>query len=302
MERTDLESVEVLAEGLAFPEGPVALADGSVLVVEIAAGRVTRVESDGRKHTVAEVGGGPNGAALGPDGALYICNNGGMSRRGRSEPSIQRLELATGQVDVLYTQSDGLPLQAPNDIVFDAVGGFWFTDFGGDSIHYATVDGSGIETAIRWTQAPNGVGLAPSGDVLYWSETYTRQLHRRKLSGPGQVVTSPSHDVPSLIRGTAPDPWTVVIGLPGRQQFDSLAVEGSGAVCIGTLIEGGVTVVGPDGDHDFYSHPIMAADGAVTNICFGGDDLRTAYVTCSVTGLLLRCRWPRPGLRLNWQS
>lgn len=296
------ESVEVLAGGLAFPEGPVAAADGSVLVVEMNAGRITRIRPDGLTCPVADVGGGPNGAAVGPDGALYICNNGGLVRGGSGSPSIQRVDLGSGRVDILYTECDGRPLRAPNDIVFDREGGFWFTDFASDTIHYAAADGTRIEAAVRWVHGPNGIGLAPSGDVLYWSETYTRQVHRRRLSRPGSVVPSPGHDVPSLLRGLEPDPWTVMLGLPGRRQFDSLAVEENGAVCVGTLIEGGVTVVWPDGGYEFYSHPAMEADGAVTNICFGGDDMRTAYITCSVTGVLLRCRWPRPGLRLHWQG
>ncbi|MFZ8368791.1 SMP-30/gluconolactonase/LRE family protein, partial [Staphylococcus aureus] len=64
---------------LAFPEGPIALADGSVIVVEIAGGRLTRVSPSGKKYTIAELGGGPNGAAIGPDGKCYVCNNGGFS-------------------------------------------------------------------------------------------------------------------------------------------------------------------------------------------------------------------------------
>jgi len=57
--------IRTLAEGLGFPEGPVALADGSVLLVEIFAGTLTRVSPDGTKTIVARPGGGPNGAALG---------------------------------------------------------------------------------------------------------------------------------------------------------------------------------------------------------------------------------------------
>src|SRR5690242_9761111 len=66
-----------ITDGLGFPEGPVAMADGSVLVTELQHGRVTRVHPDGRKETVAEPGGSPNGLAIGPDGALYVCNSGG---------------------------------------------------------------------------------------------------------------------------------------------------------------------------------------------------------------------------------
>ena len=71
--------MKILTDGLRFPEGPVALDDGSVIVCDIEAGRVTRVSPDGTKETVAETGGGPNGAALGPDGRLYVCNSGGFA-------------------------------------------------------------------------------------------------------------------------------------------------------------------------------------------------------------------------------
>ena len=66
-----------IATGLKFPEGPVAMDDGSVIIVEIPIGRITRVTMDGKLHTVATPGGGPNGLAVGPDGHLYCCNNGG---------------------------------------------------------------------------------------------------------------------------------------------------------------------------------------------------------------------------------
>jgi gluconolactonase len=300
-EQIELESPEVVAEGLAFPEGPVAFPDGSVVLVEIAAGRVTRVEPDGDVTLLAQLEGGPNGAAVGPDGGLYICNNGGLGRQAGATPCIQRLDLGDGSVDVLYTESGGRPLRSPNDIVFDDKGGFWFTDLGGGAIHYATPDGKRIETAIYGLHSPNGIGLSPSGDVLYWAETLTRQVHRRRLDGPGSMVKSPNHDWVPVSRGRQPDPWTFILGLPGRVQLDSLAVEASGSVCVGTLVEGGVTVVDPDtGTYSFYTHPILERDGAVTNICFGGDDMSTAYITCSGTGLLVRCRWPRAGLPLHW--
>ena len=66
-----------ITDGLRFPEGPIAMADGSIVLVEMFGPRLTRVAPDGTKTTIAEIEGGPNGAAVGPDGAIYLCNNGG---------------------------------------------------------------------------------------------------------------------------------------------------------------------------------------------------------------------------------
>ena len=110
---TELREV---ASGLEFPEGPIAMSDGSVLVVEIKRGTLTRVRPDGAVEIVAETGGGPNGAAIGPDGKVYICNNGGFEwhdLRGMLIPgdqpadysggSIQRVDLESGSVETVWT-------------------------------------------------------------------------------------------------------------------------------------------------------------------------------------------------------
>ncbi len=73
-----MSDFEILAEGLQFPEGPIAMPDGSVILVEIKRGTLTRVWN-GRSEVIAKIGGGPNGAAFGPDGAVYITNNGGFA-------------------------------------------------------------------------------------------------------------------------------------------------------------------------------------------------------------------------------
>ena len=73
-----MAEMTLVADGLRFPEGPVVMPDGSVILVEIAEGRITRVAADGTKTAIATPGGGPNGLAMGPDGKLYCCNNGGF--------------------------------------------------------------------------------------------------------------------------------------------------------------------------------------------------------------------------------
>ena len=296
-----------IASGLEFPEGPIAMPDGSLLVVEIKRGTLTRVTPDGKLRVVAETGGGPNGAAIGPDGKVYVCNNGGFEwhqHAGLTFPGnqpasyiggrIQRVDLATGKVEDLYTECDGRPLRGPNDIVFDSTGGFWFTDFGKTrerdrdrtGVFYARPDGSMIREEIFPLDGPNGVGLSPDEKRLYVAESFTGRLWAWDLLEPGRVKPSPT----GFGNG-----GSLVVGLPGMQLFDSLAVDGAGNVCVGTLVNGGISVISPDGRS--VEHLAMP-DTLTTNICFGGRDLRTAYVTLSTTGRLAATEWPRPGLKL----
>ena len=123
--------IREIASGLKFPEGPIALPGGDVLLVEIARGTLSRVSPDGRVEVVAHTGGGPNGAAMGPDGKVYVCNNGGFEwidmGGGRLRPAhqphdysggrIERVDLANGRVEVLYTHGPNGPLRGPNDLV-----------------------------------------------------------------------------------------------------------------------------------------------------------------------------------------
>ena len=305
----DIPEIEVVATGLEFPEGPIAMGDGSVLLVEIARGTLSRVAADGRVEVVAKTGGGPNGAAIGPDGKCYICNNGGfewVERRGRIYPGdqaadyrggrIERVDLDTGAVEVLYEEADGIPLRGPNDLVFDADGGFWFTDHGKTrprqrdrtGVFYAKADGSLIEEAIFPLEAPNGIGLAPDEDELYVAETPTGRLWAFPLAGPGQLAGE---------RADRPDGGRLVRGRQGYFLFDSLALDAKGNVCIATIIDGGITVLSPlGGEPGFVPMP----DRLTTNICFGGENLQTAYITLSSTGQLVSLPWETPGLPLNF--
>ena len=299
----ELREIKILAEGLEFPEGPIALADGSVLVVEIVGGRLTRIATDGTKSVVAQLGDGPNGAAIGPDGWVYVCNNGGMTPDASHRGRIQKVNIETGEFHDLYTECDGHLLTAPNDIVFDTDGGFWFTDLGGNAIYYAQPDGSAISCPLPQVDGPNGIGLSPDGTVLYWSETHTRMVHRRRITAPGVLEQSPGHGVHAFFRESKFEEWTLVTGLPGAMGLDSLAVDADGNVLVGTLIHSGITEVNTaNGSFKVHSLPESVFDHAVTNICFGGPDMQTAFITLSLTGRLISCRWPRPGLRLNFNA
>jgi len=291
-----------IATGLRFPEGPIAMPDGSVVLVEIARGTLSRVTPNGVVEVIAQLGGGPNGAAIGPDGRCYVCNNGGfkwIERDGRLFPgeqpddyrggSIQRVDLKSRAVETLYSACDGRRLCGPNDIVFDRTGGFWFTDHGKTrarerdrtGVFYARADGSRINEAIFPMEGPNGIGLSSDESELYVAETVPGRLWAYKLTGPGQVSSE---------RRLLP-------GIPGFYMYDSLAVDAAGNVCVATLINGGISIVSPAGDAARF---VSVPDRLTTNICFGGRDLRTAYITASSVGHLLATDWEGPGLPLNF--
>ncbi len=301
-------NIRTIATGLRFPEGPIAIADGSIILVEIARGTLSRVTPAGRIDVVAELGGGPNGAAVGPDGAVYVCNNGGFTwhetRDGQLLPGdkaedysggrIERVDLEAGDVTILYTECEGVPLNGPNDIVFDAQGGFYFSDLGKSygrqqdrgAVYYAKPDGSQITELVFPVYTPNGVGLSPDENTLYFAETITGRVWAYPIESPGKLKGDGK-----------PGTGTCLAGLPGHQFLDSLAVDGAGNVCVATIFNGGITSISPDGEN--VTHTPMK-DRFTTNICFGGADLKTAYITLSSIGELVACDWPVAGLPLNF--
>ena len=308
--RTITPAFTQVASGLRFPEGPVAMPDGSVILVEIERQTLSRVMPDGRVRVIANLGGGPNGAAMGPGGKIYVTNNGGfrwVERPGKLFPiaqsddyaggRIQVVDPETGKFETLYDACDGRRLRGPNDLVFDSTGGFWFTDLGKTrerdadrgAVCYARADGSLIREAIFPLERPNGIGLSPDEKTLYVVETPTARCWSFRLSAPGQIESANGP-----YRG---EKGVVVVGLGGYQMFDSLAVDSDGHVCVATLITGAVSDIWPDGSRvDQY----RLLDMMVTNVCFGGRDLRTAFATLSMGGTLVAFEWPRPGLALNY--
>jgi len=306
-----MTDIRVLATGLRFPEGPVALDDGSVVLVEIARGTVTRVAADGAVSVIADLGGGPNGLALGPDGGLYVCNNGGFEwhdEAGLLRPvgtpasysggRIERLDLQTGASRMLYDRCGEHRLCGPNDIVFDRHGGFYYTDLGKTrprdreqgGVYYAMADGSDIKAVAYPMLTPNGIGLSPDEATLYVAETEGGRLWAFDIVEPGVIMR---HAFPS------PNGGRFLFNQAGYHRFDSLAVDAEGNICVATLMSGAITVVSPDGR---LVRSVKTPDVYTTNICFGGPGLRTAYVTLSGVGQLVAMPWVEAGLRLNFAA
>ncbi|HEX3991694.1 MAG TPA: SMP-30/gluconolactonase/LRE family protein [Acetobacteraceae bacterium] len=302
-----MSDVTILATGLGFPEGPVVCADGSVVLTEIRNNQCSRVTPDGKVSVFSKAGGGPNGLAIGPDGFFYLCNNGGSRYvEGHSmgvgpHPdykfgSVQRIDPKTGEAKLLYKEVNGHVLSAPNDLVFDTAGGFYFTDLGKryarhrdhGGLYYALPDGSKIVELAYPILSPNGCGLSPDGKTIYVADTEGARLWAFDIEAPGVIKAPKPHAAHS---------GRVIAGLGGAARFDSLAVMASGNICVATLTTGYITEISPQGD---IVRTEKMPDTYPTNICFGGPDMRTAYITLSDTGRLGVMQWPEPGLKLNF--
>lgn len=318
----------VIADGLEYPEGPVYQSDGSILLVEIHKGTLTRVSPDGSKQTVADLGGGPNGAAVGPDGAIYVCNDGGLDwiqipatakTLAVWVPTLQPANYTGGLIQrvsggtfsTLYAQCNGRKLCSPDDLVFDATGNFWFTDWGKQrlsdrditAIYYAQADGSKIEQAIPQRYAPNGVALSPDETRLYVAETYARWILYWELASPGVIKPNPN---------TLDGSYLLTAEIPGRGTLDSMAVDEEGNVYAATMlpkgpdsaVPGGITVISPGGKIlDFIELMVEGKPEPLpSNLCFGGRDRRTAFITLAGTGRLVACDMKIAGKPLHFSS
>lgn len=241
---------------------------------------------------------------------IYVCNNGGFVwtegeqiTRPIGTPgdyisgSIQRVDPATGAFETIYDSCDGTPLRGPNDIVFDRSGGFYFTDLGKSTrdymhhgaFYYAQPDGSAITRVHAPMITPNGIGLSPDEKTVHVAETRTGRVWSFDLVEPGRIAPQP-FTMPGRLLTTLPD----------YQLLDSLAVQADGAICVATLMRGGISIVPPDGGAVGYV--AGPGDPYITNICFGGPDMRDAWITASGTGCLYHAHWPTPGLRLNFNG
>ncbi len=304
--------MQILTDSLRFPEGPIAMRDGSVLLVEIERGTLTRVSPDGEVSVVVECKPAPNGAAIGPDGRVYICNNGGFTwshHGGLLRPigtpedyrngSIQVVDIEKGSVSNLYESCEGIPLRGPNDIVFDSHGGFYFTDLGKrfersldrGRVYYASSDGSSIRAVVDTIEQPNGIGLSPDGSRLYVAETFSAKLRYWDIEAAGKLAP---HSDPFGV-------GNILYGFQHYERLDSMAIDSEGNICVATLGTGCITAISPEG-RLVASIPVPQPDMMVTNICFGGADMRKAYITSSGRGILYVTDWHCAGHKLYFNG
>jgi gluconolactonase len=272
----------VLATDIGFTEGPVWTADARLLVVSMSRGLIYQVDANGgRVRPVAEPGAGPNGLVEDADGVLWVAQNGARHRESssprRAEPGIQR---CTGDT-VDDIEIDGVA--APNDCTVGPDGRLWFTDPDGPAFEpsdrrgrlWALDRASGTaEPMADGLEFPNG--LAFLGDELYVAETRTRRILRFRLTAGG---------------AGAPDVFANLGGSP-----DGMAFDVAGNLYVAAPDDDSVLVVSRQGE--VYARIALGAGAFPTNVCFGGDGLRTLFVTAAGGGRVLALVREAPGLPL----
>jgi gluconolactonase len=326
----------VIATGLAYPEGPVCLPDGSVAVVEVKGGNLVRFAQSAGAWTEVQripLGLSPNGAALGPDGLLWVANSGGYNflplglppdskewtlniptTGATSQPAgcIQKVDLQSGAVTTFCATGSpggGQLLRAPDDLVFDAAGGLWFTDYGRliggarevTGVFYLPAGSSQPQRKLDNRTSPNGIGLSPDGSRLYVAETQSRWIMSWELdpAKTGSIV-----DPKCTLDKAIP-----LAPMPNFAQPDSLALDEEGNIYVASMVvdglnpftPGGITVFSPNGEQlDYISIDTPIPDPLPSNICFGGPERKTAFITLGGTGQLVTRRMPIAGLRKHF--
>ena len=269
----------VLATGLQFPEGPVWLGTRRVAFTEIR-GQCVSLWHDGTLARVARTGGGANGATLGPDGALYVANNGGLSlgHDGRwTAPDaipgrIQRVTLA-GELSDVAAELPGAPPNRPNDLCFGPDGLLYYTDphnwediehLGVGRVGRTTLDGR-VELVAEIPAFPNGIAFGPD-DRLYVAQSVTQKIL-----------------VMDAKPGATPAVWaTLPRGFPDGFCFDA-----AGRLYAAGSLGDVVVIFEPDGEvRDIVE---MGAGSEPTNCCLGDGAL---YVTLAGTGQLVALDMP----------
>jgi gluconolactonase len=257
----------LLASGLGFPEGPVVMPDGSIVLCDGNTGQLLRWV-DGAMGVYAETGGSPWGAILGTDGAIYLTQGGNVPGADDQSfvPGIQRVN-ADGSVELLTTSVAGITLAGPNDLAFGPDGRLWFTDSGTEQddrydprspgqLFVIDASGDGEQVLERPDVYPNGIAFDAKG-LLYWTESMAQRVCRLEDGEP-----------------------TVFCQLPETHVPDGMAFAADGRLFVCTTTSGGLTVLSPEGE---VLEEIGIGNNA-TNCIFDGS---TLYVTATKVDYLL---------------
>ena len=264
--------VTVLARGLNFPEGPAFAPDGTLWCVEARGGALVQWSAAGVvRH---DSGGLPCGLAFDAQGRAWFCD--------AKQKSVRVYDLAQGRFDTVATSVNGVALNAPNDLAFDAAGNLVFSCPGDSrfeptgSVCCLRPDGT-VKTLRDALYFPNGIVFSADNQTLYVAETYGKRVWKGAWNAAAATWTNAA-------------PWAELGGEPGP---DGMALGADGLLYVAALRAGCVKAVDERG--------VVVAEYAVpgprpTNVAFDPGGALGMVVTEAARGELLSIRRVGPGV------
>jgi gluconolactonase len=264
----------IFANGFNAPEGPVALPDGTWLVVEGGADRgcVTQISADGRDKRVVGKTGRPNGLAVDSEGIIWVAES--------KTPSLVRLTM-DGKAEVVATGCDGEPFLFPNDLCFGPDGALYLTDSGvviqdfapnnkirpdymsvryDGRVYRVDVQTGGVTKLDSGIKFTNGIAFGPD-NLLYVNETLTGNIYRYESNGGPRILFG------NVIRSDAP---------PGWKGPDGMAFGEDGRLYVAVFGQRDVTVLGAGGE---VAERIPTDGNLPTNVAFALPGRKRIHVT-----------------------
>jgi gluconolactonase len=271
------DSVETVAEGLVFTEGPLWLPDGSLLFQDVKAEKSYKVTPDGKLHLLREQTGAANGQTFDAEGRIIFCEQTG--RR------VSRMNPDGSNVETVVETWQGARLNSPNDIVARADGLVYFTDppYGvapeNRELHFQGVfalDSLGVARLILDDfEKPNGLAFSPDEQTLYVCDTARYHVRAFTIEKSGALAVGSGRVFATQ------DP-----GQPGGP--DGLKVDSEGRVYVAVAL--GVWVYEPDGT----LLGILSLPQRPSNLNWGDPDGKTLFITA--VDHVYRVRFKSPGL------
>ena len=294
--RDFLGKVKILAEikdDEVFTEGPAVDRAGNLLFTNVPVSKILKWDPTTQQLTTYQTDSHQtNGLAFDPLGRLIACE-GGARQVTRTDPRTKRRE-------VLADGFDGKPLAKPNDVCLDRTGRIYFTsrsaveDPTGENpkgVYRIDPDGA-VHRLLAWPDVhmPNGIVTSPDDKTLYLIEAHPevdrhRDIRAFDLAGDGSISNG----------------RVLIDFYPGRSG-DGMCIDAMGNLYVAAGLhktrktsetldtKPGIHVISPQGKLlAFAETPV----DTITNCTFGGDDLRTLYVTCG--NLLVSLRTAIPG-------
>jgi gluconolactonase len=257
-----------------FLEGPVFDREGNLYVVDLAFGRIFRI-SPGKEFSVAaEYDGEPNGLAIHRDGRIFIADH---------KNGILALEPKSGAIKPVVARYHQQGFKGVNDLIFDANGNLYFTDQGVTDladptgcVYKYTADGV-LQQLANCIPSPNGLVL--HGNTLYVAVTRANQVWRLPFAPDGTVVR-----------------MGVQIQMSGGRGPDGMALDEAGGLVVAHPDMGAVWVFDHRGEPKLRVQSCKS--DMLTNVCFGGPDRKSLYITDSGAGAILTARVPTAGAKL----